>query len=101
MPTIGLAGLISDNTSRGNSGIPYLKDIPVLGTLFSFGAAAITLAGIELGLVGGRRLLGERRRRPQLGLRQIDAASLRIRQRGQQKGSDGHRYRTDDHESLL
>jgi general secretion pathway protein D len=33
--TIGLAGLISDNTSRGNQGIPYLKDIPILGTLFS------------------------------------------------------------------
>ncbi|HEX4506735.1 MAG TPA: type II secretion system secretin GspD [Alphaproteobacteria bacterium] len=32
--TIGLAGLISDNTSRSNAGIPYLKDIPVLGTLF-------------------------------------------------------------------
>lgn len=33
--TIGLAGLIRDNTSRGNSGIPYLKDIPVVGSLFS------------------------------------------------------------------
>ena len=33
--TIGLAGLIRDNVSRENSGIPYLKDIPVLGTLFS------------------------------------------------------------------
>jgi general secretion pathway protein D len=32
--TIGLAGLISDNTTRGNSGIPVLKDIPVLGALF-------------------------------------------------------------------
>jgi general secretion pathway protein D len=32
--TIGLAGLISDNVSRGNSGIPYLKDIPILGSLF-------------------------------------------------------------------
>jgi general secretion pathway protein D len=32
--TVGLAGLISDNVSRGNSGIPYLKDIPVLGSLF-------------------------------------------------------------------
>jgi general secretion pathway protein D len=32
--TVGLAGLISDNVSRGNSGIPYLKDIPILGTLF-------------------------------------------------------------------
>jgi general secretion pathway protein D len=33
--TIGLAGLIRDTTSRSNSGIPYLKDIPVLGNLFS------------------------------------------------------------------
>ena len=32
--TVGLAGLISDNVSQGNSGIPYLKDIPILGTLF-------------------------------------------------------------------
>jgi general secretion pathway protein D len=32
--TIGLAGLISDNVSRGNAGIPYLKDIPVVGSLF-------------------------------------------------------------------
>jgi len=32
--TVGLAGLISDNVSRGNDGIPYLKDIPVIGTLF-------------------------------------------------------------------
>ena len=32
--TIGLAGLISDSTTRGNTGIPVLKDIPVLGTLF-------------------------------------------------------------------
>ncbi len=32
--TVGLAGLISDNVSRSNAGIPYLKDIPVLGSLF-------------------------------------------------------------------
>ena len=31
--TIGLAGLIRDNVSRGNSGIPWLKDIPLLGVL--------------------------------------------------------------------
>ena len=31
--TIGLAGLIRDNSSRGNSGIPFLKDIPLLGLL--------------------------------------------------------------------
>ncbi len=32
--TIGLAGLIQDNVSRGNSGFPLLKDIPLLGALF-------------------------------------------------------------------
>ena len=31
--TIGLAGLIRDNTSRGNQGIPYLRNIPLLGAL--------------------------------------------------------------------
>ena len=31
--TIGLAGLIRDNSSRGNRGIPWLKDIPILGVL--------------------------------------------------------------------
>lgn len=29
-----LGGMISENYSRGNSGIPYLKDIPILGNLF-------------------------------------------------------------------
>src|SRR5262249_14776936 len=29
--TIGMAGLIQDNTQQGNSGIPFLKDVPVLG----------------------------------------------------------------------
>lgn len=29
--TIGLAGLIQDNVTRGNQGIPWLKDIPLLG----------------------------------------------------------------------
>ena len=33
--TIGMAGLIRDNVSNGNSGIPFLKDIPILGTLVS------------------------------------------------------------------
>jgi general secretion pathway protein D len=28
--TVGLAGLISDNVSRQNSGIPFLKDIPII-----------------------------------------------------------------------
>jgi general secretion pathway protein D len=31
--TIGLAGLITDNASIGNQGIPWLKDIPLLGLL--------------------------------------------------------------------
>ncbi len=31
--TIGLAGLIRDSSSRGNDGIPWLKDIPGLGFL--------------------------------------------------------------------
>ena len=31
--TVGLAGLIKDDVSRGNSGIPWLKDIPLLGAL--------------------------------------------------------------------
>ena len=33
--TISLAGLISDKKTKGNSGIPLLQEIPVLGTLFS------------------------------------------------------------------
>ncbi len=33
--TIGMAGLIRDNVSQGNTGLPFLKDIPVLSTLFS------------------------------------------------------------------
>jgi len=33
--TVGMAGLIRDNVSNDNSGIPFLKDIPLLGTLVS------------------------------------------------------------------
>jgi general secretion pathway protein D len=33
--TVGMAGLIRDNASNGNGGIPFLKDIPILGTLVS------------------------------------------------------------------
>jgi general secretion pathway protein D len=33
--TVGMAGLIRDNVSEGNNGIPFLKDIPLFGTLFS------------------------------------------------------------------
>ncbi|GAB0120257.1 type II secretion system secretin GspD [Acidisoma sp. 7E03] len=32
--TIGLAGLISDNDSHSNQGLPGLKDVPLLGALF-------------------------------------------------------------------
>lgn len=32
--TVLLAGLISENRSEGNNGVPYLKDIPLLGNLF-------------------------------------------------------------------
>jgi general secretion pathway protein D len=34
--TIGLAGLISDSVQDKNSGIPFFKDIPLIGTLASF-----------------------------------------------------------------
>jgi len=33
--TIGLAGLISDSDSRQNQGIPFLKNVPLLGDAFS------------------------------------------------------------------
>jgi general secretion pathway protein D len=33
--TISLAGLIQDTKNEGNSGIPFLSDIPLLGNLFS------------------------------------------------------------------
>src|SRR6266568_1192968 len=33
--TVGMAGLIRDAESQGNSGIPLLKDIPLLGSLVS------------------------------------------------------------------
>lgn len=32
--TVMLAGLISENFSSGDSGVPYLKDVPLLGNLF-------------------------------------------------------------------
>lgn len=32
--TIGLAGLITDTDNRSNAGLPYLKNIPLLGALF-------------------------------------------------------------------
>jgi general secretion pathway protein D len=33
--TVGMAGLITDNVAQGNQGIPFLKDIPLIGTLLS------------------------------------------------------------------
>jgi general secretion pathway protein D len=33
--TVGMAGLIRDNVNEGNAGLPFLKDIPLVGTLFS------------------------------------------------------------------
>lgn len=44
--TVALGGLIRRADTKGNSGIPYLKDIPVLGTLF--GAANDTRDRTEL-----------------------------------------------------
>lgn len=32
--TVALGGLISDSMTKGGSGIPYLRDVPVLGKLF-------------------------------------------------------------------
>ena len=34
-PTVGTAGLIRDSDAENNAGIPVIKDIPVLGSLFS------------------------------------------------------------------
>jgi general secretion pathway protein D len=33
--TVGMAGLITDTANEGNTGIPFVKDIPILSTLFS------------------------------------------------------------------
>ena len=33
--TVALGGLISESGSQGNSGVPFLKDIPLIGSLFS------------------------------------------------------------------
>ncbi len=32
--TLGLAGLIQDSVTRSNQGVPFLKDVPVIGALF-------------------------------------------------------------------
>ena len=39
--TAVIGGLIQDNVSRDNSGVPFLKDVPVLGTLFSTNSTSI------------------------------------------------------------
>jgi general secretion pathway protein D len=44
--TVGLAGLIQDSDSRENQGIPWLKDIPLLGALA--GSQTNTRARTEL-----------------------------------------------------
>ncbi len=33
--TVGMAGLIRDNSSQGNQGVPFLKDIPLVSLFFS------------------------------------------------------------------
>jgi len=33
--TVGMAGLIRDSGTEDNTGVPFLKDIPLLGTFFS------------------------------------------------------------------
>lgn len=40
--TVLLAGLISENFSDGDGGIPYLKDIPVLGNLFKSSSKSLS-----------------------------------------------------------
>jgi general secretion pathway protein D len=44
--TVGLAGLITDNVTRSNQGLPWLKDIPLLG--FLAGQQANTRTRTEL-----------------------------------------------------
>ena len=44
--TVGVAGLIRDNVSTGNQGVPYLKDVPILGGLL--GQQANTRTRTEL-----------------------------------------------------
>jgi general secretion pathway protein D len=44
--TVGLAGLITDNVSKDNAGLPWLKDIPLLGG--AFGTQTNTRSRTEL-----------------------------------------------------
>ena len=39
--TVMLAGLISENYSTGETGVPFLKDIPILGSLFKTSSRAV------------------------------------------------------------
>lgn len=39
--TVLLGGMIQENYSKGDSGIPYLKDIPIFGNLFKSGSRSI------------------------------------------------------------
>lgn len=39
--TVLLAGLISENFSDGENGVPYLKDIPILGNLFKSSSQSV------------------------------------------------------------
>lgn len=39
--TAVIAGLIQDNVTQDNSGVPFLKDIPVVGSLFSTNTSSI------------------------------------------------------------
>jgi general secretion pathway protein D len=39
--TVLLGGMISENFSKGHTGVPYLKDIPLLGNLFRTGSESI------------------------------------------------------------
>lgn len=39
--TVLLAGLISENFSTGDNGVPYLKDVPILGNLFKSSSQSV------------------------------------------------------------
>ncbi len=56
--TIGLAGLIRDNHTVTNSGMPWLKDIPVIGWLF--GVRGDTMTRTELILLITPRVIRNR-----------------------------------------
>jgi general secretion pathway protein D len=87
--TVGMAGLIRDNASNDNSGIPFLKDIPILGTLVS--TQSNTRARTELLVLITPHVVHDQRDARALteDLRsQLMGASL-IPQQLQRKGSPG------------